>query len=185
MEVSLGAWRFDAGWIPPVRVEGVRSNVVGIGLSRSMALGAQWRLAPRVHAVIGRVRGSFTCNAEALQDPASECAGGTLSDDRWDPNILGAEATLSRHGGRVVPHLGVGWSSLRPRFQVGFTNAGGELDQRRVEVDLQRVAVFAGVSARIARVHLSGEGYATMGDRVAGRMVVRLPLRGEHDNVRP
>lgn len=185
LELTLGAWRIDAGWIPPVRVRGVRSNLLGFGVSRTVGLGTGWRLTPRVHAVVGRVRGPFTCDADALRDDTSECFEGTLSNDRWDPNIAGIEATVSRASGKVVPHAGIGWSALRPRFQVDFTNAQGSVDRRRVEVDLQRLALFAGLSARVARVQLSGEGYFTVGDRVAARMVVRLPLQGDRDNALP
>jgi hypothetical protein len=89
VEVAFGAWRVDAGWIPPVRVEGVRSNLIGFGLSRTMMLGSGWRLTPRAHALVGRVHGPFTCDEEALADAGSECFEGTLSDDRWEPNIMG------------------------------------------------------------------------------------------------
>jgi hypothetical protein len=184
LELALGVWRIDAGWIPPVRVRGVRSNLLGFGVSRTMRLGT-WLLTPRAHAVVGRVRGPFTCNAEALRDDSSECFEGTLSNDRWDPNIAGIEATLSRSSGGLVPHAGIGWSALRPRFQVDFTNAQGDVDRRKVEVDLQRLALFAGLSARVARVHLSGEGYFTVGDRVAARMMMRLPLQGDRDDALP
>jgi hypothetical protein len=185
VEVAFGAWRVDAGWIPPVRVEGVRSNLIGFGLSRTMMLGSGWRLTPRAHALVGRVHGPFTCDEEALADAGSECFEGTLSDDRWEPNIMGLEATLAGTRGRLLPHVGLGWSSLRPRFQVDFTNSLGDVDRRKVEVDLQRVAAFAGVTLMAGGLWVTGEGYLTLGDRVAARVVARLPLQGERDDPSP
>ena len=179
-ELVVGAWRFDAGWIPPVRVNGVRSNLVGVGVAREVSLGGRWSVTPRLHALVGRVRGPFTCDAEALEEATSECFEGTLSDDSWDPNVLGIEATVMHRGGWVVPHVGLGWSSLRPRFQVNFTNSFGDVDNRRVEVDLQRFAAFGGASITAGSLRITGEGYYTFGDRVAARVVARLPLQGGH-----
>lgn len=185
LEIGFGAWRIDVGWIPPVRVGGMRSNLVGLAVSRRLPLGDHWVLTPRVHALIGRVRGPITCNDAALEDNTSECFEGTRSNDHWDPNIFGAEMTVARVAGGWLPHAGVGWSALRPRFQVDFTNSFGEVDRRKVEVDLQRVALFAGLSRKVGRLRITGEGYFTVGDRVAGRAVVRLPLQGGSDEALP
>jgi hypothetical protein len=176
LEVVTGNWRFDLGWIPPVRLEGMRSSLVGIGVARSLAVGKRWTVMPRGHLLVGRVRGPITCDDEALQDASSECFGGTRSNDKWDPNLAGLEVIIARQGSSLTPHAGVGWTWLRPRFQVEFTNSFGETDHRRVEVDLTRVAVFAGLSVTAGGLRWTGEGYFTMGDRVAGRMVARLPL---------
>lgn len=183
--LAIGQWRIDAGWIPPVPINGVRSNLVGIGIARMFALGARWNVTPRLHALVGRVRGPFTCDAEALEEATSECFGGTVSNDRWDPNIMGIEAAVARRGGRVVPHLGLGWSSLWPRFQVDFTNSLGDVDRRRVEVDLQRVAAFGGMTVAAGSLRITGEGYYTFSDRVVARVVARLPLQGGRDAASP
>lgn len=179
--LAAGDWYLEGGWIPPVRVGGMRSNLIGIAISHALSIRTGWRLTSRVHALIGRVRGPITCNANAIEDPVSECFEGTISNDRWDPNILGIEATLAHPVGRFIPHAGLGWTSLRPRFQVGFTNSLGGVDRRRVEVDLQRVAVFGGMSVRTGRLSLTGEGYFTFGDRLAVRIVARMPLGGGRD----
>jgi hypothetical protein len=178
IEIGMGAWRFDAGWIPPVRVKGMRSNLVGLGIARPLSVGRRWALTPRAHLLIGQVRGPITCDDEALQDPASECFEGTVSNDRWSPNLAGLEVVAAHHGDALVPHLGLGWTWLRPRFQVDFTNAFGETDRRRVEVDLSRLAMFGGLSFHAGSLRLTGEGYYTVGDRVAGRVVARWPLGG-------
>jgi hypothetical protein len=173
VEFEVTGWRLSAGWIPPLRASGVKANLVGIGVGRSFALPRAWRVEPRVHAVMGTLHAPVTCSDEAIVDPASECLGGQRSDDRWRPGIVGVEVIASHTGDRLTPHLGVGYTVLRPRFQVDFTNAQGETDNRRVEVDLSRVALLAGATIAAGPLRFTGEGYYTIGDRLAARVVAR------------
>jgi hypothetical protein len=99
-----------------------------------------------------------------------------VSDDRWQPGVFGLEAVVGGGGGTIRPHLGIGYSHLRPRFQVHFTNAQGETDRRKVEVDLDRTAVFGGLTVPLGALRLTGEAYATLGDAIIGRLVLRAPL---------
>ena len=65
----------------------------------------------------------------------------------------------SRSSGRIALYGGGGVTWLRPRFQVGFTDANGITDATRVEVNLVRGAVFAGLTARLTRAFdVSGSG---------------------------
>jgi hypothetical protein len=178
-----GGLAVEGSWIPPVRVHGVQANVLGLALARPMAiLGRRAVLSPRAHATVGRVRAPVTCPEAALDDPASECFGGTTSDDRWDPGQLGVDVAVAWGGGRLRPYLGAGWTHLEPTFQVNFTNAAGQLDDTRVRVSLDRVALFAGLTwAAGSRIALSGEAYAVPADaatlRLAGRYALSPPPR--------
>jgi hypothetical protein len=175
------SWRelvFEASWIPPVRVDGVQANLVGLAISHPHPINANWTLGLRVHALLGSIHAPVTCDANALRDPASECFGGTLSDDRWNPNIFGAEATVGPSHGKIRPHLGVGYSFLRPRFEVDFTNAAGSTDHRQVNVNLQRVAVYGGLTYVGGRSSVTAEAYSTPADAVSARVVFRTLLGG-------
>lgn len=173
-----GAWIVDAGWIPPVTVSGVRANLVGIAVARPIVMPPGWMLTPRLHATFGSIHAPVTCDDDALADPSSECFNGTRSNDRWTPGIFGAELTVSRGAGWFLLHAGGGWTLLRPRFQVNFTNSIGETDRRKVEVDLSRVAAFAGATVAAGRFRVSAEGYATLGEPIAARVVARVPMGG-------
>jgi hypothetical protein len=165
----------EVSWIPPVRVNGVRANVLGLALGGRIPLG-EMTLGLRGHATVGLIRAPVTCDTEALSDPASECFNGTRSDDRFHPNIFGADATLGipLAGGRVRPYFGAGVNVLHPRFQVNFTNSQGSTDNRRIEVDLVRAVAFAGMSWMAApRWELAGELYVSPADAVSGRVAVR------------
>jgi len=176
-----GGVALEASWIPPLRVNQVRANLVAVAVQRAFAIGGgSTLLAIRLHGTFGLVRAPITCNDEALEDAASECFQGTRSDDKYHPNIFGAEGSLgwSLGGGRVRPFVGGGVNLLRPRFQVNFTNQFGQLDNRRVEVNLTQGVLFAGASwAAGPKLGLAGGIYASPGDAVTGRVMASYGIR--------
>jgi hypothetical protein len=75
--------------------------------------------------------------------------------------------------GRLRPYGGIGYNRLQPRFQVDYTNQVGELDDRRVEVDLDRFVLFGGATWQTAdRLSLTGELYAVPADAITARVIV-------------
>jgi hypothetical protein len=166
----------ELSWVPPIEISGAEPNLVGFALSRAFPLGRSGMLlGARLHATAGRIKAAITCNEDALADPISECFGGTESEDRYHPNNIGADLAIgwSLGGGRVRPFMGTGVNLLRPRFQVDFTNQFGEIDNRRVEVDLERVVLFAGASwYPIPRLGVTGQIYSAPSDAVTGRLTV-------------
>lgn len=166
----------EASWVPPVRLNGIKANLLGLALLRSMQLGhSGTHLALRLHGTLGVIRAPITCNDDALEDASSECFDGTRSDDAYHPNIVGAEALLgwSLGGGRLRPFAGAGLNLLYPRFRVNFINRFDQLDDSRVEVDLKQGALFGGATwAATPRVDLSAVLYAVPGDEVTGRLMV-------------
>jgi hypothetical protein len=169
----------QASWVPPVRVNGLKANLFGISVEKAFGRLDGLVAAVRAHATFGSIRAPITCDDDALRDATSECFGGTRSDDRLSPNILGLDLAVgaSLAGGRLRPYGGAGYNRLQPRFQVNFTNRFGELDHRRVEVDLDRLAVFGGASWQISeRLGLTGELYAVPSDAVTGRVIVRTAV---------
>jgi hypothetical protein len=170
---------FEASWIPPVRVGGVKANLIGVSLARSFGSIDGVVVALRGHATFGSLRAPITCDDDALEDAASECFQGTRSDDKFSPNIFGADVAVSvpAAGGRLRPYVGAGYNRLSPRFQVDFTNRFGEVDTTRVIVNLDRLAVFGGATWMLGyRFTLSGEVYAAPADAVTARLVFRSSL---------
>jgi len=169
---------FEGSWIPPVRVNEVKANLLGLALARPFAiLEGRAVVSPRLHATLGRVRAPVTCPEDGLVDPASECFGGTLSDDRWDPGQFGIDVALAWRGGRLRPYLGAGWTRLAPTFQVDFTNSAGQLDDTKVKVTLDRAALFAGLTWDTgSRLTVSGEAYAVPSDAATLRLAARYSL---------
>jgi hypothetical protein len=160
-------------------VGGVKANLFGVSLGRSFGNIDGVVLALRGHATFGSIRAPITCDDDALEDPTSECFQGTRSDDRYSPNIFGADLAVSAPvaAGRLRPYVGAGYNRLAPRFQVNFTNSAGTVDTTRVIVNLDRLAVFGGATWILSyRFAMSGEVYATPADAVTARLVFRSSL---------
>jgi hypothetical protein len=172
-------FQVEASWAPPIRVADVKVNLFGLALSRATALPRHGAvLGIRVHGSFGVIKAPVTCNDAALQDATSICYQGTRSDDSFKPNVVGVEAAVSWQLGRSVrPYLGAGYNHLAPRFQVDFTDQFGETDRRRVSVDLDRGAIFAGFTwSATAAVGLNAELYAVPADAITARVVGRIRL---------
>lgn len=172
----------EASWIPPVRINGVKSNLFGVSVERSVPIrGPGIAVRLRLHGTFGVVHSAVTCPEEALSDPASVCFGGTESDDSYKPNMFGADVSLGLplmgEALRIYGGLGPTW--MRPRFQVGFTNAQGDVDNTKVETNLTRFAYFGGITWRLGgRFALSGEFYAQAADASTGRVALAYTLKG-------
>jgi hypothetical protein len=168
----------EASWIPPVSVSGVKANLFGVSLAKSFPLGSL-NGSVRVHSTFGSIRAPITCDRAALTDKSSECFNGTLSDDRFSPNIFGADLSLGKtmFGGRLQPYIGGGYNRLDPRFQVNFTNASGFVDRTRVIVNLDRLALFGGATWQMAsRFAATTEVYSTPADAVTVRVALRATI---------
>jgi hypothetical protein len=166
----------EASWIPPVRVNGVKANLIGLALTKSLGHRDGLAAAVRAHATFGSIRAPVTCDRDAIGDPTSECFNGTVSDDRYSPNIVGLDVSVgwTMAGGRLRPYLGSGYNRLQPRFQVNFTNQFGDTDTTRLAVNLDRVILFGGAAWQLTdRLALAGEIYAAAADAVTGRLVMR------------
>jgi hypothetical protein len=135
--------------------------------------------AIRAHGTFESIRGPITCDDVPMADPTSECFQGTRSDDKYSPNIFGADFSLgwTMAGGRLRPYLGGGYNRLEPRFQVNFTNQLGVVDSTRIEVNLNRGVVFGGATGQLTdRLGVAAEIYAVPADAVTARLVVRTAI---------
>jgi len=169
----------QASWIPPVRVAGAKANLFGFSLGKSFGRLDGLVAAIRAHGTFGSIRGPITCDHAALADPTSECFQGTRSDDKYSPNIFGADFSLGWRmvGGRLRPYVGGGYNRLQPRFQVNLTDQFGRLDSTRIEVNLNRGVVFGGATWQLAdRLGVAAEVYAVPADAVTARLVVRTAI---------
>jgi hypothetical protein len=172
----------EISWIPPVRVDGVKANLWSFAVSRSALLNPKGAVVMgRVHGTIGSIRAPFVCGEDDVDNPASECNNTAISNDRYSPNIFGVELAVGWPwmGGRLRPYLGGGYNILHPRFQVDHRDEVGELDDRKVEVNLSRWMVFGGLSLQATpRFALSAEGYSSPSDNVTARAKLTYTLGG-------
>jgi hypothetical protein len=168
----------EASWVPPVRVDGVKANLFGVSLARTVELG-NLTASLRAHGTFGSIYGAITCGRPELANPESECFNGTVSDDQLSPNIIGADVALGQTmmGGRLRPYIGGGYNRLEPRFRVNFTNQFGTVDRTRVEVNLDRLVLFGGATWQVDDNYTAtGEVYSAPADATTVRLVVRAAI---------
>ncbi len=169
----------EASYLPPVKIRDAEPNLGSVALSWTKRI----RMAPtgnstdimfRLHGTAGKVRGPITCPSKALQqtDVMRPCFGTKPSLDTFKPNMAGIEGIVSTAAwdGRLAFYAGGGGNFLRPRFQVGFTDGLGSVDTTLIAVDLNRLTMFAGVTAEISNaIDLSAQAYGVREDGVTFR----------------
>jgi hypothetical protein len=189
--LGLGAGFFvEASYLPPVTVMDAQPNLgsVALGYVRAVgertANGSGMTVALRAHSTFGKVKGPITCPSDALQqqDPNKACFGSAPSKDTYKPNLTGVEAALGWEGsGRLGGYVGAGYSSLDPRFQVGFNQGDGFTDSTRVQPDgrMARFTAMLGGRFKVGpRAAITGELYSVPKDVTTFRLGASYALRG-------
>jgi hypothetical protein len=177
-----GGWVVEGSYLPPITVFDATPNLASVALSRITSIGPAGLLL-RAHATFGTVEGAITCSEDALQlnDVAEPCYGSVKSEDSYRPNMIGGEAAITFVlGSRTTGYAGAGYSSLKPRFQVGFQDGrpGVEYDDTKIEVDLNRVALFGGATFQISpMICFSAELYSVPEDVTTVRVGASYRLR--------
>ncbi|MGH8472744.1 MAG: hypothetical protein ACREVJ_09900 [Gammaproteobacteria bacterium] len=177
-----GGWVVEGSYLPPVTVFDATPNLASVALSRLTSIGPAGLLL-RAHATFGKVEGAITCSEDALQlnnvnDP---CYGSEKSEDTYKPNMFGGEAAITFVvGSRTNAYAGAGYTSLRPRFQVGFQDgrAGVPYDDTRIEGDLSRVSLFGGAVFQVSPlIGFTAELYSVPEDVTTFRVGASYRLR--------
>jgi hypothetical protein len=177
----------EASYIPPVQVGDAHPHLGSLALSETAPLHAfgpfrSAALMVRAQGTIGHVTGPITCATGSLQqsDPEGPCYGDRESNDRFEPTMFGLEGVfgVQSRGGRFDFFAGSGYSWLRPRFEVGFTNLDGITDNTRVEVNLNRWSVLGGATLHLpASFGITGEVYSVPKDVTTWRLAASYRIR--------
>lgn len=140
----------EVGYVPPVRVGGVKPNLFALAVGRPVALNDSWKLGLRFHSQFGTLEGDITCDAEtasAGNDPARNpynCV--EPSNDAHRQRTFGGEAVaaFAPEISRLRPYIGVSFNYMDLEFQ---TNArvGDFLDQTLQMTDGTTVALTGGL----------------------------------------
>lgn len=175
----------EAMYLPPVTILDATPNLFSAALSYTRPLGVtRFSVSARGHATLGEVKGPITCASDVIQttDPTGNCYATSPSEDTYKPNVVGGELAIGYAASdRLRTYVGTGFSSLRPRFQVGYVDANGVVDNQMVEVDLTRMSVFGGGSYSLGgRTALTFEVYSVPQDVTTIRVGGSFALRGAH-----
>jgi hypothetical protein len=176
----------EASYIPPIQIGDAHPHLGSAALSETARLSGfgpfgSSGLMIRAHGTVGHVSGPITCAETSLQqtDPNAGCYGNKPSNDTFNPTMFGVEGVygVASRGGRFEFFAGSGVTWLRPRFEVGFTNLDGIIDNTRIEVNLTRVAVLGGATLHLpASFALTTEVYSVPKDVTTWRIAASYRL---------
>lgn len=179
----------EAAYLPPVTIAKATPNLFSFGISQAhhfatgpVATGTTLML--RVHGTFGNVKGAITCPRSSLQQtsPSSPCYGTSPSKDTFHPDMFGGEiaAGFAPGSGGISFYAGAGANRIDPHFQVGFTDASGNVDRTQVELasPLVRATVFGGVTAIVRQIFdVGAQIYSVPSDATLFRLMGGLRFR--------
>lgn len=159
--VPLG-FSVELAYLPPVTIARARPNLFSFAVAHathySFGPATGTTIMLRGHGTYGSVEGAITCPSRSLQQttPTSPCYGTEPSNDTFHPDMFGGEiaAGITPGSRALALYAGVGANRIDPHFQVGFTDANGNVDATEVQLDkpLTRATVFGGVTAMVREV---------------------------------
>ena len=153
-------------WVPPIEVNGVEPNLLGIAIGRPVHEASSWRIGLRGYAQYGTLQADFTCPEDVVaagNDPGENpfnCV--EPSNDEHQIGAIGAELSWAyQEGGsaRWEPHLGISANYLDMEFQVDARHSGF-VDRTLLLADGWTFSVTAGVTYHASeRWKLVGEAF--------------------------
>jgi hypothetical protein len=179
----------EAAYLPPVTIARATPNLFSVAVSQAHhftrgPVASGTTLMFRVHGTFGNVKGPITCPTSSLQQssPSSPCYGTEPSKDTFHPDMFGGEAAagFAPGSGRFSFYVGGGANRIDPHFQVGFTDANGNVDQTQVQLEspVVRAAVFGGVTAIVHRIlDVGAQVYSVPSDATLIRLMGGIRFR--------
>ncbi|MFL5489185.1 MAG: hypothetical protein ACJ8AJ_11940 [Gemmatimonadaceae bacterium] len=178
----------EAAYLPPVTIARATPNLFSFAVSQAhhFAIGPAkgTTVMLRVHGTFGNVKGAITCPRSQLQQtsPSSPCYGTSPSKDTFHPDMFGGEIAAGfAPGDRGISFYGgAGANRIDPHFQVGFTDASGNVDVTQVQLDkpLVRAAIFGGVTAVLRRIlDVGAQVYSVPADATLFRLMGGIRIR--------
>lgn len=177
-----GGVSVEGMYLPPLTVADATPNLGSVAVAWAGPLGGSGMLlTARAHATFGQVQGPITCPKSALQQTnlGQPCWGSTPSRDTYHPNVAGLELGVATAARATLNwYAGAGYSSLMPRFQVGFDLQDGNHDRSKLRVDLSRATLFGGLGYAVSKsVELTAQVYRVPEDATTARAGLRWRLR--------
>lgn len=163
--ITIGAplgFSVELAYLPPVTIARAKPNLFSFAVAQtthhSFGPATGTTIMLRGHGTFGNVKGAITCPEGSLQQTSSSvpCYGTEPSTDTFRPDMFGAEiaAGMTPISRAIAVYAGLGVNWIDPDFQVGFTDANGNVDATQVELTspLTRGTVFGGLTALVREV---------------------------------
>jgi hypothetical protein len=119
----------EAGWVPPVGINGQRANLFAAAVERPFVVADPWALGLRLYGQLGHAKGDFTCSKEVASQPPGSGGNPQGCDARSTDSATLNNAGLALTGGVKVGgggtvHFAVGGTYNDLVFQVGAVTEG-------------------------------------------------------------
>jgi hypothetical protein len=195
--VTRGDFRVEASWLPPVKVFGVKANILAASLSHELFDIGSARVVGRLAGMTGIVKGPITCNEDFPkkgfdnQEYYRKVCYSNESEDHFKPRHVMGELIVSpvpsERPGRFRPYLGAGARWEHTEFDIGVqkpVTSGGktvlvrDTDHPILELQGTRPYGVMGTSFRARSVvTLAGELYYMPGSLFTVRTMATYHLR--------
>ncbi len=124
-----GRFSLGVGYIPPIRVGGIRPDHLSWSLGRPIASHQGWRVGGRLHGQVGDLEGDITCDrkkvaagADSVRNPY-DCE--QVSHDELRLRAVGLEVGAAfPMATRFEPNIAFGWNYFGNEFQVDARYSG-------------------------------------------------------------
>jgi hypothetical protein len=159
-----GGFSADLGWVPPIEINGVTSNLFAAAVERPVLEHERWTLGLRAYGQLGDVTGDFTCPedvaSQAPGSPGNPYGCNEPSSDTSTLNNVGLALTGgAKIGGGGLVHLSGGATYNDLAFQVDAVTYGYP-DHTRLLADGWTGWVAAGLGWPLgARTWVAGEAF--------------------------
>jgi hypothetical protein len=156
----------ELGYIPPVRLGGVRPNHLAWSLARPIVSRSWWRVGGRVHGQIGHLDGDLTCDKETVaagEDPIRNPYGcQARSKDEMRLRSVGLElGSAFQVTRRFEPYIAAGWNYFDNEFQVN-ARYSGSIDNTLLLSSGPTFSLTGGISYRLSeRIDVRGDMFYT------------------------
>jgi hypothetical protein len=130
--VALPAgWELEAGYIPPLEIDGVEANLFALSLGRQLVAAGNFVLGARLHAQRGKAKGDFTCKegkdhlfpAGSQQNPFG-CEAPSKDEVKLDSTGLELTASYDLEGRAPTLHAALSYNRMDVEFQVDALTFG-------------------------------------------------------------
>jgi hypothetical protein len=130
--VGLGRnWSLDAGYIPPIEVEGITPNIISVGIERPVWRFDNWVLGVRGYGQLGTVEGDITCTEREASIRPGDPGNGFGCEEPSQDEVSLDYAGVGLTGGYHLPgtsdsavHFGVFANYMDLEFQVDALTFG-------------------------------------------------------------
>jgi hypothetical protein len=149
-----GNLSFGLGYIPPVRLGGIRPNHLAWSLGRPIVSRPRWRLGGRVQGQFGSLKGDITCDRDTVaagQDPIRNPFGcEEPSNDKIRVRVVGLElGSAFAATSRIEAYVAAGWNYFTGEFQTDARYSGLQ-DRFRLTTSGPTFPLAAGAGYRIS-----------------------------------